>query len=103
MLGQMASDLKSYGRLSGTFFTKDKRGGGCTWVAVDFFPAWVVATINAMLLEDRVSLSVLFGEGVATDPVVFQKLLDFHSFDLLAAGRRSVMLSPWRLHGLPVE
>jgi hypothetical protein len=42
----------------------------------------MVATVNAMFLEDRISLGVLFSERVATDPVVFQKLLDFHSFDL---------------------
>ena len=35
-----------------------------------------------MLLKNRIRSGILFGEGITTDLVVFQELLNFHDADL---------------------
>ena len=82
MFRQVPCDLESDRRFSGTLFTENDRGGRGTGVPVDLLPTGMVGTGNAVFLENRIRLGILFGEGVATDLVVFQKLLNFHDADL---------------------
>ena len=71
VLCQMPCDLESDRRFPGTFFTENDRSGGSTGVPVDLLPTGMVGTGNAVFLENRIRLGILFGEGIATDLVVF--------------------------------
>ena len=78
VVGQVADDLQSKGRLARSFFAEHHGGGRLFWIAVYFVPGGMIGGANARPFEDQVGLGVFIGEGIGCNPVMFEELLDFH-------------------------
>ena len=81
VLGQVPHDLQPHGRLAGPFFAEHDRRGRLGRIAVDLVPGRMVRAGDAVFLEDRIGLRVFFGERIACDAVMFEKLLRLHAGD----------------------
>jgi hypothetical protein len=78
MLGELIDHLQPQRGLAASLFAEDDRRRGMVGAAVDFIPRRVVRAFRAMLLEQRVGLGVFLAERILRQPVMFEKLLNFH-------------------------
>ncbi len=79
---QVAGDLQPHRRLARAFFAEHDRGGRVRGIAIDFIPRGVINAGDAVFFEHRIGLRILFGERIAADAVMFEKLLYFHGVSL---------------------
>src|SRR5262245_43513777 len=75
---QMTGKLQPQRRFARPFLAKDNRRRRLRRVAKNFVPRWVVRALDAEFFENWVSLRVFFRKRIASDAVMFEKLLDFH-------------------------
>ena len=78
VLFQVSRHLEPHGGLASPFFTEYDRCGWILRITVHLVPGGMVGAIDTVVFEHGIGLSVLLGEGIAGNTVVFEKLLDLH-------------------------